>query len=310
LRNRAVLGEWVPHRLLNGKRVPVGEPVPDYYPAVVSQSAFNAARASVEAKNRNKGRIGGNRGGGRANVNSLFSPLVYDVDNRVPMVFHRKRGEPPYLVSKYQPNIKGHRFRLDTFEELFLNFLEDLDWQAIAGESEPSEVKEAQTELDRTLADLDRCERKILHLETLTAEDTPPISLYRDLDVEIARRDDLASRKEKLGGALAEARAKAAALRSPEELLALLASGNDPERRLRLKAEIKARISRIDVSFDEWEIDPSEVEFEDGEEIGPDERLDYCAHVYFKNGSLRAIGVKDGQGLPLEVTHDGDRIWQ
>ena len=47
---------------------------------------------------------------------------------------------------------------------------------------------------------------------------------------------------------LAAARSRVTALESPEALLALIRSG-DPEMRLKLKAEIRKRISRIEVSF-------------------------------------------------------------
>ena len=44
------------------------------------------------------------------------------------------------------------------------------------------------------------------------------------------------------------ARSRATALESPEDLLAIIRSG-DPEMRLKLKSEIRKRISRIEVSF-------------------------------------------------------------
>src|SRR6516225_8340950 len=82
LRSRAVLGEYAPHRLVNGRRVPVGEPIADFYPPVVTPTAFDAARKAVEAKTRFRkdGRRG--YGGGKFNPNLLFSS-VYDFDNKV-----------------------------------------------------------------------------------------------------------------------------------------------------------------------------------------------------------------------------------
>ena len=51
-----------------------------------------------------------------------------------------------------------------------------------------------------------------------------------------------------LWASFAAARSRATALESPEDLLALIRSG-DPEMRLKLKSEIRKRISRIEVSF-------------------------------------------------------------
>jgi hypothetical protein len=66
---------------------------------------------------------------------------------------------------------------------------------------------------------------------------------------EQARLADCTRKHENLAAGLAAARSRATALESPEDLLAVMRSG-DPEMRLKLKAEIRKRISRIEVSFD------------------------------------------------------------
>ncbi|WP_338754855.1 recombinase family protein [Ralstonia sp. RRA.1] len=45
-RNRAVIGEHQPHKKTEGVRLPIGEPWPDYYPAVVDETLFNLATAA------------------------------------------------------------------------------------------------------------------------------------------------------------------------------------------------------------------------------------------------------------------------
>jgi hypothetical protein len=44
LRNRATIGEHQPKIIQNGKRVPVGEPIPGFYPAVIDENLFQAAQ--------------------------------------------------------------------------------------------------------------------------------------------------------------------------------------------------------------------------------------------------------------------------
>jgi len=44
LASRAVLGEFQPHRLVNGKRVPEGEPIKDYFPPIVSEQLYYRAQ--------------------------------------------------------------------------------------------------------------------------------------------------------------------------------------------------------------------------------------------------------------------------
>jgi len=280
LGNRSVIGEYLPHRAVDGKRVPVGEAIPNYFPAVVSFEAWNAARESVKRKNRNpraSGKPG--TGGGRGGVNSLFNPLVRDETNDVVMVYHCKKGDKPYLTSKWTPGKKAHRIRYDRFESAFLNFLADLDWQSLAGEAESEEEKAARAELDTVLGEIERTTAKLDRLEAIEKEGLVSRSLFESLDRERARLGDFTSRQETLAAALAMARSKAAMLHAPEELLDAIHAGN-PELRLKLKAEIRKRISRIDLAFDE-------------------EVWDVVIDVKFINGAIRGILFKDERILHL-----------
>jgi hypothetical protein len=225
--NRAVLGEYQPHKLVGSKRVPVGEPIPDYFPAVVTPSEWQAARRSVDAKNRNRGKTGGYRGGGRQNTTSIFSPLVFDYDNRVTMVCHgnRKRADNHYLVSKWQIRKRSHRLRYDLFERWMLGLLADLDWQAIAGEGESPEVKATRAELDAVLGEIERRTGRLASLEKIVEEGSFSASLFASIDAEKLAMGDLASRREKLTGELGVAHSKAASLHAPEDLLGAIRSG-------------------------------------------------------------------------------------
>ena len=80
LSNEAVLGICQPHRKINGKRVPVGEPIPDYFPAIISESLFWRARTAIES--RTKGSAGRPRKGYPNILKGLGrcecgAPLVY-----------------------------------------------------------------------------------------------------------------------------------------------------------------------------------------------------------------------------------------
>jgi DNA invertase Pin-like site-specific DNA recombinase len=52
--NRAVIGEYQPCIVVDGKRVPSGEVVPGYYPAIVKPGVFHAVQAQLKG-NRHKG---------------------------------------------------------------------------------------------------------------------------------------------------------------------------------------------------------------------------------------------------------------
>ena len=70
LKNVAVFGRYVPHSVISGKRTKDGQPVENYYPAVISKEAFYAVQSHRQDR-VNKG------GRDKATGKSLFSGLVY-----------------------------------------------------------------------------------------------------------------------------------------------------------------------------------------------------------------------------------------
>lgn len=61
LRNRAVIGEYQPHRRVDGKREPYGPPIEDYYPSVIEPKVFHAVQQLLAANNGKGGRTGKKR---------------------------------------------------------------------------------------------------------------------------------------------------------------------------------------------------------------------------------------------------------
>lgn len=87
LQNPAVIGEFQPHTKPRGstRRVPVGEPVSGYYPAVVSETLW----ATVQAKRR----FGPGNDGQRGQVRNLLSGLCRCGHCGGPMAFQLKSPE-------------------------------------------------------------------------------------------------------------------------------------------------------------------------------------------------------------------------
>src|SRR5262249_35275300 len=50
----AVTGAYQPYALQSGKRLPIGDPIPDYFPPIVTHADFAKVRERFEA-NRNRG---------------------------------------------------------------------------------------------------------------------------------------------------------------------------------------------------------------------------------------------------------------
>jgi len=127
LGSRAVLGEFQPHRLVDGKRVAEGDPISDYFPRIVPDQLFYRAQNA-----RSQRQIGG---GGRKGlgISNLFSGLARCLYCRSRMVFVDKGPKPKggtYLVCDSARRGLGCEkagWRYDHFEASFLAFVEELD---------------------------------------------------------------------------------------------------------------------------------------------------------------------------------------
>ena len=257
LANRATLGEYQPHKTVDGKRSFDGDTVLNYFPAVITQTQWDAVRKSIANKTANYGsslRYCGGRSSEK--VTNLFTGLMFDstLSDRSLVYHYKGRGanDWEYLVTSYKSGQPSNRMRYDHFEKAFLGFLTDLDWRSVAGESEPAELKEKQEDLDRMSAELDRASRRIAKLQSLAQDpDLISKSLFQNLDQENANLVVCLEERAKLVSSIDFIRTKASTLYNPRELLAIIRgdSVRSNELRLRLRAEIRKRVERIDIAF-------------------------------------------------------------
>ncbi|CAN5408262.1 recombinase family protein [soil metagenome] len=95
LRSRLLLGEYQPTRTSeDGKRVPLGDPIQGYYPAVIDETTFYQLQRAldVRAKGKRKGREG-------KNVANLFGLLLANGFDGTTCYLAQKRKENINLVS-------------------------------------------------------------------------------------------------------------------------------------------------------------------------------------------------------------------
>ena len=143
LANRAVLGEFQPHVRAEGKRVPDGEPVKNYYPAIIRDDLFYQAQLG---KAQRRGNGAGRKGAGFTN---LFSGIARCFYCRAPILFENKGDGPKggkYLIcdgAKRGQDCPSLRWRYHDFEATFLAFVEELDVEAIINEGAQSERRHA-----------------------------------------------------------------------------------------------------------------------------------------------------------------------
>jgi DNA invertase Pin-like site-specific DNA recombinase len=129
LKNRAVLGEFQPHKYIDGKRMPYGDPIKGYYPAIVDQETFDRVQRGI-AERRFTG--AGRKGKG---YSSLFARMLHCAHCESTVYVENKgRGERSLVCS----NAGSHtqcptlRWKYEHFEHAVLYFLSrEIDLQSI-----------------------------------------------------------------------------------------------------------------------------------------------------------------------------------
>jgi DNA invertase Pin-like site-specific DNA recombinase len=234
----AVIGNFQPNRLVNGKRVPEGEIKVGYYPRIISDATYEAAQRIrfsrlTRPSDGQKG-SGGRKGKHYAN---LFSKLAVCSHCGHAMTYLNK-GKPPkgqaYLTCSDALHNRGcqinGRWRYDHFEDAFLKFVERLDLASIVS-SEEHQSKRA--DLVRQLDALEG-RQKILENEIKTLLET---------SLKMSGGSDILARElTKREPALAEAKVNQAGIRQQIAQLdeAALAYYSNPDQMSDLIARVRA----------------------------------------------------------------------
>ncbi|MDH4992102.1 recombinase family protein [Aquamicrobium lusatiense] len=141
LQARAVLGEFQPHTKQNGKRTPLGNPIPNYYPQIIDEDLFLRAQFA-----RRKRRI---EGGGRkgAALRNLFTHIAKCGYCGSPMHFLNKGSGPrggTYLKCRRALqglNCVATAWRYPDFERSFFSFVKEIDLaEILKASSKKSEI--------------------------------------------------------------------------------------------------------------------------------------------------------------------------
>jgi DNA invertase Pin-like site-specific DNA recombinase len=232
LRDRRAMGEYQPRT--GGKKD--GGAIPDYYPAVVSEDEWHAARAGVRERSRYRGRSG-------ASQVNVFSGLLKNArDGDSYMMTGRLSRSPTKETTYYrvlvnsdgdQGKARAYSVPYLPFEKAVLSCLREIDPHDILnGDTEgPDETQALSGELTEVETELAEA-KAFMNARGFSAAIGERITLLE------ARQRDLAAR-------LAEARHKAAHPLSEtwgefQSLAAALEAAPDPEDfRLRLRSSLR-----------------------------------------------------------------------
>jgi len=113
--NRATVGEHQPKQYRNRKEFPIGAPIPNYYPAVIEESLFQAAQVA-----RQKNLASGRGRKGRL-ITNLFAGIPTCAHCGSAVKFHRKSLICTKVLSRLGCYRMDWSYR--DFEEAFLNLV-------------------------------------------------------------------------------------------------------------------------------------------------------------------------------------------
>jgi hypothetical protein len=227
LSDRRVLGEFQPRLQGKNNGKPDGDPIPDYFPRVVSDEAFERARRGMKDRWRKPGRI--------AEVVNVFQGLIVSARDGLNYTVAKEssNGRQPYHVlrsvaPRYGQGGRGYSFPLQTFEQAIFTHLREIDPHDILnGDAGPDETIVLSGELSRLEASI----------ATLNADmdehGESPALMKRVRDKEVRQKEVL-----KL---LNDARKRAANPLSESwgEAQDLMKALKGPEARLRLRSALR-----------------------------------------------------------------------
>jgi len=241
--NPTVLGTFQP-RCRNpetGKYIPDGEPVLNYFPAVITAAEWEAAKSRPIMP----------RGPRFQRTGNLFSGMVFCGYTGHKMRY-TCRAKNSYLrsdIERFDSSVKPQTWPYEHLEKTVLQYLHRFDWHSLA-------TKANDPEKDRLMAEAARLDRestqKRAAIERILdhfAGDNHSLSLAKAAQ---RRAEKLAAELEALEAALQETQAEFAKVTSQtkavregvEEFRRLIAEGGSEERR-KLQSEIRYRVDRI-----------------------------------------------------------------
>lgn len=251
LTNRALIGEFQPHRLTyaSGKkrREPIGEPLLNYYPALIDGDTFYAIRSKFEGRRQT---------GGRQNhYTNLFLGCLYDRNDGSTLVINDKGWGKRYVSSAALTGTKGASpfvgFPVEVMERAVLLQLHDVILPHMTKDDTTEDRRKVEA-MEARIAEIDRkieaAQEATLNLDGVNVASV--IALMVKMD----------GQKKKMLGSLNEMRGEIAAKSTTDldvartrlaEIVSYFKSGTaklNEDQRVELRNVIATTIDRIEAT--------------------------------------------------------------
>ncbi len=259
--NEALIGIYQPHKMdEEGKRVPDGEPIPDYYPPAIDKKIYYEVQAVIKANSKMNGRGGGAVG----QASNLFTYVakcghcggaLHYINKGEQVYLHCDYSRRKYLDEKTKERLcDAGTIRYDEFMKLFFRDFDELDIdQFLPGNDERNaEINKLQRMIDTAEYQLSELEDEIERLRTRirkTKDETIADMYEADLLKTIAERDEWMKETEASKSKLESVQSNGKKIREDIDLakavFKLLKDEKDEQKVVEIKLRLRAIIRRI-----------------------------------------------------------------
>ena len=263
IHTRAVIGEYQSHKMVNGKNEPAGDPIPDYFPAVVDKELFDRVQAILARNFSMPGRGGGANGA----INNLFGHVARCARCGGPMSHINKGPRPKGGQYQYLQCDQARRgigcdkatIRYDRLEPLLLHFCRGLDARDLLTDEAQKAREEARLrhQLQAIDGELAQIKTQVANLTTSLARQHSP-ALQQTVEEKL---ESVLTRRAKLEQDRQQIMLDTAQLgKTPEHIAEHIASVEDliermdelqgserGELRRRLRQQLHGLLDRIDI---------------------------------------------------------------
>lgn len=237
LENRQVIGEFQAYRVVNGKRVPSGDPIPHYFPQAIEPELFYAVNGARKLVPGRPSKLEKN----------LFSGVAF-CHCGAP-IHHTDKGEYKYLVcsaAKAKAGCKYVSWTYHAFEISFLTWVQRPDVVGAISETNALKLATLETETEAANGKLLEIQSKLDALGSFAESGKAPATILDRMNgleaekVAVTKlRDEHALKLDK------ERESVRTSERDAEQLQDLAESVKDVSVRASLKHEIRKRVARI-----------------------------------------------------------------
>jgi len=257
MNNRQLIGEFQPHMIVEGKRVPVGDPIQNYFERAIPESLFYAVQALIKDNSSKAGNAGGKTG----KAKNLFTCIIKcGFCNGAMHYIDKGPGTKggQYLHCDHSRRKLGDcnakAVRYDEFESLFFKEVENLNIDEIMPrESEIKlHIKNLETRLASILYQIKETEegRKNLTKSLKQADDDESIQLILTV---LKETNNEIKNLQKIRAELKLEIKKASILREQfisninytQEVHQIMESANDELERINLRLKLRHEIRKI-----------------------------------------------------------------